>query len=243
MTLASSMMKQSLYPKLLHVTCLCHALHRVCEDVRRSFPAADRLINDFKIVFARSSRRVNLLQHHLGKPLPSFPVCTRWGTWIEFCLFLIDSYDQIKDCAASFKDEDCASIQPLLEALDSADTKLELSEIFKLRGLPATIKSLEERGLSVIEQKELIEKEKERLPPRFRSKLEACLDKNPDIEKLFAIEDLASSIRFLFAPLVSVDVERSFSQFKCIITDRRTGFTAENFVNYAVVHFNSFLNQ
>jgi len=38
------------------------------------------------------------------------------------------------------------------------------------------------------------------------------------------------------ASIMSVDVERSFSIYKTIITDRRTNFTPENLEKYIIVH-------
>jgi hypothetical protein len=35
---------QLLYPKMVHVTCLAHALHRVAEEVHGSYPEVDKLI-------------------------------------------------------------------------------------------------------------------------------------------------------------------------------------------------------
>jgi hypothetical protein len=35
---------QLLYPKMVHVTCLMHAPHRVAEEVRGSYPEVDKLI-------------------------------------------------------------------------------------------------------------------------------------------------------------------------------------------------------
>jgi hypothetical protein len=32
---------QLLYPKMIHVICLAHALHRVAEEVRGSYPEVD----------------------------------------------------------------------------------------------------------------------------------------------------------------------------------------------------------
>ena len=33
---------QLLYPKMIHVTCIAHALHRAAEEVRGSYPEVDK---------------------------------------------------------------------------------------------------------------------------------------------------------------------------------------------------------
>jgi hypothetical protein len=39
-----------LYPKVVHVTCLAHALHRVSVEIRGRYPDADKLILNVKKV-------------------------------------------------------------------------------------------------------------------------------------------------------------------------------------------------
>ena len=36
------------YPKMIHVTCVAHALHRVCETIRVLYPNVDKLIANAK---------------------------------------------------------------------------------------------------------------------------------------------------------------------------------------------------
>lgn len=43
---------------------------------------------------------------------------------------------------------------------------------------------------------------------------------------------------YTYAPLVSVDVERSFSDYKYILSDRRQSFTQENLEKHMIVLFN-----
>jgi hypothetical protein len=42
---------RALYPHMIHVTCLCHAIHRICEEVRSRFADVDNLISNTKKVF------------------------------------------------------------------------------------------------------------------------------------------------------------------------------------------------
>jgi hypothetical protein len=37
------------YPNMLHVTCIAHALHRICEFIREKFSDTDKLISTCKI--------------------------------------------------------------------------------------------------------------------------------------------------------------------------------------------------
>ena len=47
-----------LYPNMIHVTCLAHALRRVAEEVRGSYPEVDKLIANGKKTFIKSPLRV-----------------------------------------------------------------------------------------------------------------------------------------------------------------------------------------
>lgn len=50
---------QVFYPKMIHLTCLAHALHRVAETVRNQFPNVDALISSVKKFFESSKPREN----------------------------------------------------------------------------------------------------------------------------------------------------------------------------------------
>ena len=66
------------YPSLVHVTCLCHGLHRICEMVREMFPSVDQLISTCKKVFLKAPARISAFKEscpNLG--LPPEPVLSR----------------------------------------------------------------------------------------------------------------------------------------------------------------------
>ncbi|XP_077525696.1 uncharacterized protein LOC144137628 [Haemaphysalis longicornis] len=75
---------KAFYPQMLHVTCLAHALHRVCEELRKHFTDVNELIGSAKAVFLKAPSRVRVFKEMLPDvPLPPEPVVTRWGTWLE----------------------------------------------------------------------------------------------------------------------------------------------------------------
>jgi hypothetical protein len=74
---------QLLYPKMIHVTCLAHALYRVTEEVCRSYPEVDQLIANGKKIFIKSPLRVQKIKEEDPTlPLPPQSIVTRWGTWL-----------------------------------------------------------------------------------------------------------------------------------------------------------------
>jgi hypothetical protein len=66
------------YTKLIHTTCVSHALPRVCETIRVLYPNADKSGADGKKIFRKSPARIAP-----ETPLPPAPVFTRWGTWLD----------------------------------------------------------------------------------------------------------------------------------------------------------------
>lgn len=75
-----------------------------------------------------------------------------------------------------------------------------------------------------------------------KQKLEQSLAKNPDVEDVATNKDLNYRLKTKYAPLVSVDVERSFSTYKYLLSDRRSSLTEKNIEMLNVICFNSFLD-
>ena len=88
-----------------------------------------------------------------------------------------------------------------------------------------------------------------------RQKYDLVFGKNPGFKKIRQIGSVLAGTnipdfnmppgliaRYKYAPLTSSDVERSFSCYKTILTDRRTNFTKKNLEMYLVCYCN-FQNQ
>jgi len=66
------------YSKMLHITCLAHALHRVTEEIRKYFSKVDQLHSNWKKIFLKALSRVNTFKEITPTiPLPPQPVLTR----------------------------------------------------------------------------------------------------------------------------------------------------------------------
>jgi len=53
---------KALYSKMVHVTCLAHAMHRIAEKIRGKFPGVDKLISRVKQVFLKAPSRTMLFR-------------------------------------------------------------------------------------------------------------------------------------------------------------------------------------
>ena len=85
-----------LYPKMIHITCLGRALHRVAEEVLRKFPDVDKLIPDGKKLFIKAPLQVLKFKKEAPLlPLPPQPIITRWGTWLDTVAYYCENYTTI----------------------------------------------------------------------------------------------------------------------------------------------------
>ena len=67
----------------------------------------------------------------------------------------------------------------------------------------------------------------------------SCLSKNPDFASFSCPELLTARVQREFCPMMSVDVERSFSKFKHLLRDNRLSLTIEHIREHMIVNYNS----
>lgn len=85
------------YENLTHLTCLCHGMHRVCEQIRGNYKSVDQLINQTKKIFLKApSRKAKLRELFPNLPMPPKPIITRWGTWLSAASYYSTNFEQIK---------------------------------------------------------------------------------------------------------------------------------------------------
>ena len=76
-------MKREINPYLLHLTCLIHALHRICEKARSLFKVVNTLLKNGKNIFRKSHLRVTKWTQSSDLALPPQVCVTQWGTWVN----------------------------------------------------------------------------------------------------------------------------------------------------------------
>jgi hypothetical protein len=157
----------------------------------------------------------------------------------------------------SFDPEEAASIVRAQKCYRDPSLPQQLAYIKTNFGLLVpSIAKLETKGLLMAEVAEIIADVKNSLNAAtgefgkiIRIKFDDVLKRNPGFETIRKIGsilcggnvenfDMSPNIlsRYKYAPLTSVDVERSFSLYKNILTNNRTRFTPENLEMYIVSH-------
>jgi hypothetical protein len=68
---------KTLFTKLNHISCLAHALHRVCEKIRNQNELVNEYISSIKAIFTKSLLRIQSFKQLTDIALPSEPVIVR----------------------------------------------------------------------------------------------------------------------------------------------------------------------
>lgn len=244
---------KAFYPKMIHVTCLAHALSRVAETVRDCYGQVDSLIANGKKIFLKAPNRVREFKARFPDlALPPQPVVTRWGTWLRAAIYYADHLKEFQEVVNALDPSEACSIATVQDILKAPALRNELATIaLNYKCLEESITKLQERDVSLSDTVKLIRKveddfgsvpgEKGR---RVYDKLTAVLKANQGFQTILRINDALSDdtnvdltdldleptdlAAFRFAPMTSCDVEHSFSIYKATLTDRRMNFDMEN---------------
>ena len=251
-----------LFPKMVHVTCLAHGLHRIAELVRSNYPQVNRLISSTKSIFLKSPKRVEKFKElYPDIPLPPLPIATRWGTWLTAAEYYSAHLEEVTNVVMELDETEAESIAECKQILNDAQLKFSLSHIAtKFTILSKTIKRLETRGLSIESVVDLVGNVKntlERMYDRsYYNKFMQIMEKNEgfstvttisavisgkiketedEITKTLSSFDLSA---FKYAPVVSCDAERFFSVYKNVLADNRRSFHFVNLKYHLIIKCN-----
>lgn len=214
---------------LKHVVCIAHNMHNLSETIQKSAPKVNKLIVYAKrhYNFQRKLKKNFKMKYKVS--FPSFPVQTRWGTWLLFASFLFNNYQTIKEHISTTKKS--AHSDKIL-SLMSNHTLLEEFEIvscyFFLTGM---IKKVETNGLTVTEVVSIIKNLENNLKHDYvKKRWKEIKEKNPDLKYFLSYNVLTCTLteRFYnYSPLTTVQVERSFSNLKYVLNERRTNMSIQ----------------
>lgn len=154
--------------------------------------------------------------------------------------------------------EDAASVTSAKQLLEDPSIPRDLAYIRShYTFLVRIICELESSGKPIYESMALLEEVKQKMKEapgdvgeKVRTKMEKVLQKNNGLKDLCAAADIlagkSSAVdcnipvqhvpKVKYAPVTSVDVERSFSAYKLILTDKRHSFSLENLEKVLVIY-------
>lgn len=259
---------KAFYSHMIHITCTAHGLHRVAEEVRGKFSNVDKLISSVKKIFRKAPNRVQLFKNeapHLN--LPPEPIITRWSTWIMASNYYCENIEIIRNILEKLDADDAVSIKEAKKYISKAGIERDLAYIkSNFTILTVSITKLQEQGLPLAEAInvfENVEKVFETLQGPIGkavfNKLNNVVHKNVGLKILKNISNVLSGnnmntelesglpedfstddlVYFKFAPITSVDIERSFSMYKTLLSNNRRSFHFENLYKHLIIQCNS----
>lgn len=251
--LRAGQLLKALLPNMKHVTCLAHALHRVAEKIRSEYPDVDTLIANVKNIFLKAPYRVKIFKEKCPNvPLPPQPVITRWGTWLQAADYYAKHFESIKNVLSFLRAADAISIRNAKNILEKENLQRDLTFISEnYSTIQIALLKLQKQNLSIIEAIEILDEVRTVLEwtasDPVKEKLDQVLSRNPDLEIIRGLSENLSRgelfeadiLNYRYAPLTSVDVERSFSIYKWILNVKRNSLKMENIEKIIVIFFNN----
>ncbi|KAL4112216.1 hypothetical protein QTP88_016047 [Uroleucon formosanum] len=235
------------YLKVIHVTCIIHGLHRIAEKIRGHYSKVDKVISNVKKKFLKVPSRVIIFKNTAPDlSLPPEPIITRWGTWVKAACYYCEHHETLK-------------------SIYFADLSLAANVVFiksNFGFIPDVMNSLEAKHMPLSDAKKIIEGvflKLNQVPgtveKMVREKMNDVLEKNEGYQTLAQISkiltgeetlmvripenlSLGDFAYFKYAPINSVEVERSFSMFKVLLSDNRKSFTFDNLKKHFIVQCN-----
>ena len=242
---------------MLHLTCLVHALHRIADHIRGLFPQVDKLVSNVKKIFRKAPARCKKFKQIAPEvPLPPEVVLTRWGTWLNAVKDYVAHYEKMKQVIAEFDGEDALAINTARELFDEPSLRNDLSYIAAhFVKIAETIAQLEERNMQLPDALRLFDSTIEEISQAPGEKGDSVLGKfgrvisaNVDLDLVRQIGSILTGksnslyqfdpnavVCLKYAPLTSVEVERSFSTYKNLLSEKRQGFSLQNIKKLLVI--------
>lgn len=216
------------FKQVKHVTCLCHALHNLCETIRKDHKTVKQCMKQIILVIKKKYDNKRLFEQTVQSKFPKTYVCTRWGSYISFVCFFYENYQKVGELIVKLKEKDKNKLQMFF----SERFKNEIESMYYFKFLIKSISSLENSTLSVKNQidivKDVISKVDNTI---YQERMNDILINNPDLSYFLNYNVLNVPFEdriFSNAPLTTCHVERSFSMYGLICSEDRTNLSFEN---------------
>jgi hypothetical protein len=192
-------------------------------------------------------------------PLPLEPVLTRWGTWLNAAFYYNKHLEGFKK-VVEMLGKDAVSITKVKSILQEPALG---SQFFFLAShftkIPETIETLQRSDFAVstsVHEFKTVLHEAEKWPEKhgkkIKGKLYAVLERNCGWQSLLKLSaalegevtefpngwSREDALAAKYATATSVEVERTFSKLKYLLSDRRLTMTVKTLSSYLIVYNN-----
>ena len=252
-----------LFPKAIHLTCICHALNNICDFIAHKYPNVNKLISHGKLVFRKSdSRKQKFKEMYSRIPLPPMPVRTRWSSWLLAVDYYNKYFNEFKSVISELETKKCENLSELKELLKTDSNIVEdlkfISDNYTI--ITEIIKYLENDNIFLKESLLRIEELNGRLKKIDENRdisvykeLQRVLSENKGYHQIKEISNIIEGkteslgtdrlvleevMCFQRAPITDCSTERSFSLFKHILSDRRYNLSEDKIKQMLIIKFN-----
>ena len=246
------------FPKLIHLTCLCHGLNLVYKFLKNKHSGSFGLVKLGRQIFTNcNTRRQKFQELYKDTPLPPSYSLTRWCSLIKSLLWYNKYYDEFKSFALTL-DNSCDRVRELQEHL----TRFPLLKpnikyvIENYKFISDAIYALEREDMCLKDSISLFESvglTLSTINDDVFEEFERVVHNNPGYDKIkeiyeilfgnseqlstndLTLEQIECIIR---APLTNAAVERSFSKYKKILSDSRHLLSNDSLKQLITVNYN-----
>lgn len=228
---------KNLFPRLFHITCLAHLMHNCALRIKSKFSSADAIIAAIKAATVKNkSRETDFC--NIGKP-PT-PIVTRWGSWLEACMFYSKNLPTVKSIVNAWEG-DGILVRRAKEAVNDPEAANQLFKIFDCYSdISKIIPRLECSELGIKEAVDMMNMNFKEDPCNIKEYMTRRMNLN-DISLIIDMQNTlispAEYSSLLKCQPTSASVERSFSILGKLLQKDRN-FKPENIKYYMLALFN-----
>ncbi len=234
-----------LFKSLKHVTCIAHFTNNLASKILELAPLVKKMTGLFVKVFQKTSKKKKIFRDLTFIKIEKSPVDTRFGTFFKYAIFLYDNWQSI----VGFLDKDLIDSESfkkaklfLSEEKENLENELLLINVF--RGIVDIIAYVEGQNLLVTDVYSKI-KTLESLVEQHETLKNFCnkwLHEKGDNHYFYNYTPLncnADNRIYSYAPLSSIDCERSFSAMNFVISDKKTELNNTYAFALLIIYYNN----
>lgn len=210
------------YSNCVHIVCLCHNLHNLCETLASDCFLVGQVISIIEATRRLGHKHDPLWVRTVGTQKMPSSCPTRFGLWVRAAVFVNDNWTGVKKFLLGLDKKYQERVQ---NVLNEPNLEEQLFYCSYFENLPDIITVLETSGLSVRQQLEEYNRVHtlvQGTPLELR--FDEILSKNTDIMKfqgMLNVEGMLDDSIYRWMPMVTVAVERTFSTYKRVHSTQR----------------------
>lgn len=167
---------------------------------------------------------------------------TRWNSWLLCAYYILDNISEVKSFILNINEDNCKPLQKAKSIIQNDTFDTQLLSLIKFRHLTSIIQKFQSPYLTIEQQYQLIEDAKNGLSDVYLDTLNKYLESNSGFQSIKKLR-IESRKLFFYAPMTTVDVERSFSVYNDLLSKKRHNLKDINIEKYMVCLYNQNIDE